>query len=366
MADDTTKNYGAYEPGTKAYHAYWMVPHMALLTNNSGASVSTDDVLVLDTSADESFTTTTNAADPLAMFLVPYKISGDNTQATKTIANGEKGWVYSPGPVVDVDVDGAVSVGEWLVTSTTAKKLTGSGKIVGTDGLPAGAVAICIKAAAAAGTTKAIWMGWTWPGLFGKGMSSDAPSDDDIIRYDAATGLYESESLVSGLTLIASTEVTGSAVSAITFNNIPGTYRSLFVTGIIRPATDLVYLAMRFNNDSGTNYVYATTSHATGAERNAGSVGATEFRISNETDTMGNDASFAYPVELWVHAYAETTLYTPYTGLTAGETGGGAYDITKTGGWYESTSAVTRLDFFMSSGNIDVGSFLTLYGTGTS
>lgn len=160
MADDTTKNLGVYvdDPDAKGFAAHQNdAAGLRLMTNNSGGSLSTGDVVVLDTSADESVTTTTTEADDLIAFVVPQDITGDDVATTKTILNGEKGWVYGPGAYCPaVNVDGAVDVGEFLITSTTAGDATGSGAVVGTNAAPQGAFAIALEAAAGAGSVAAL------------------------------------------------------------------------------------------------------------------------------------------------------------------------------------------------------------------
>lgn len=98
------------------------------LTNDSGATVNQYEVVVVDSGANSSFTTTTTerAANVVGV-------------AAGSILNGSKGLVWlSPG-VVTVEVIGAVTRGDYLITSTTA----GSAKSGGTsDSTNAFAVAL--------------------------------------------------------------------------------------------------------------------------------------------------------------------------------------------------------------------------------
>lgn len=159
MASDTSKNIGVYADAVdnRGYASHVNAKDMALLTNKSGGSVTTGDVLVQDTSTNLGFTTSTTDKDQRPVFVVPAAISGDNVSATKTIANNEAGWVYKNGAYVpSLAVSAAVSRGEYLKVGTTAKKLTGTGKIAGTNDRPAEAVAIALEAAAGAGTVAAL------------------------------------------------------------------------------------------------------------------------------------------------------------------------------------------------------------------
>ena len=83
------------------------------LTNNSGGTLSDGDVVILDTSADDSVTTTTTANSKN-----PFIVS-------QGAGNGSVVWVAVAGKVASVSADTAViSRGDTLVTSTTSAALT--------------------------------------------------------------------------------------------------------------------------------------------------------------------------------------------------------------------------------------------------
>ena len=114
------------------------------MTNKSGDSVAAGDVVIFDVDNDEAFETTTNPSDTRAFGI-----------ASEDIANNAVGNIYSfAGYIATVNCDtGAVSRGEFLVTSTTAKKAK-SGGYFRVNG--AFAVALTAKAAGDAGTVKAM------------------------------------------------------------------------------------------------------------------------------------------------------------------------------------------------------------------
>lgn len=144
------KNLGRFTDGATWYGDHTSFGRMIPLTNKSGAALETNDAVVLDLSNDAAVTTTTTEADNLPVFVVPAEITGNNVSGSYSIANDEEGWFYSEyGYIPAVEIDGAVSRGEYLTTSTTADKLTGSGLIAGTDQPTSGCVAIAL----AAGTT---------------------------------------------------------------------------------------------------------------------------------------------------------------------------------------------------------------------
>lgn len=153
MANDTSKNLGVYYDAVtnRGYASHVNAKDMVLLTNKSGGSVATGDVVVQVMTTNNAFTTSTTDKDMRPAFVVPANISGDNVSASKTIENDEAGWVYRPGAYVpEANVSGAVSRGEYLKVGTTAKKFTGTGQIAGTNPRPVEACAIALEAATGA------------------------------------------------------------------------------------------------------------------------------------------------------------------------------------------------------------------------
>ena len=110
------------------------------LTNKSGATVAANSVVVVDTTADSAFTTTTTASVS--------KVAGV-TQAS-IIANAS-GIVKQFG-VSSVLVTGTTSRGDWLTTSTTA----GRAVAVTQTTPPEGAFALALSATVGAGTVTAL------------------------------------------------------------------------------------------------------------------------------------------------------------------------------------------------------------------
>jgi hypothetical protein len=84
---------------------------VATLTNKSGGGVIAGDVVILDSGNNDAFTTTTSAASVAKVGI-----------AAATIANNAAGLVVVGGYVAQVNVTASVSRGDFLFTSTTAKK----------------------------------------------------------------------------------------------------------------------------------------------------------------------------------------------------------------------------------------------------
>ena len=111
------------------------------LTNKSGDGVVLGDLVVADTTTDSSFTTTTTANDQTVI-----------GAAAETIANDAAGVVKRSG-VVTVLVDNTVSRGDFLVSSTTAKRADGTATYA------KGAFAIALTAASQGSTVQAMMIG---------------------------------------------------------------------------------------------------------------------------------------------------------------------------------------------------------------
>ena len=122
------------------------------LTNESGGDIVTGDVMSLDLAHDESCVDASSAAPYLPAFVVPYDVSSVGIASSKTIVDGEDGWMYHQGAYCPAAaVDGAVAVGEYLCYSSTAKKFTGTNAVQGTSPPPLHAKAVALAAATVSG-----------------------------------------------------------------------------------------------------------------------------------------------------------------------------------------------------------------------
>lgn len=129
---------------------------MLYLENDTGGSLTSGDVGFVD--SDGKVSTTTSQG--LQALIVVVATNEDDT--AQTIAAGSSGWFQIGQHCPDVAVDGATSIGDWLLTSTTEKKATpdsGSEPATGTFG-------VAITAAAGAGSVEAVlWQGLGWGGV---------------------------------------------------------------------------------------------------------------------------------------------------------------------------------------------------------
>ena len=180
---------------------------------------------------------------------------------------------------------------------------------------------------------------------------------------------------ISGGAMTLISTVTASSSSTLDFTSgIDSTYDEyVFKFYDIHPATDGAYLT--FQSDTGTNtsynqtvtstFIYAqndeadsdtTLAYATSRDQANG----TAFQpISLSIDADGNDSSFSG--QLQVFAPSSTTFTKQWMSI-GNEVGNGYYNYhTHAGGWFDTTTALTRFQFKMSSGNIDSG-VIKLYG----
>ena len=180
---------------------------------------------------------------------------------------------------------------------------------------------------------------------------------------------------VSGSSLVLISEQTASSSANISFTSgIESTYKEYVFKFInIHPATDNVYFQMNFSADSGSNYnVTKTTTAFNAYHAEDGSGGSLAYASGNDLAQgtgvkyltgsglgNGNDESVSGSMHLFdpssttfvKHFFSNVSYY-----YLTNEMGN-----TFTAGYGNTTSAIDAVQFTMSSGNIDSGTF-KLYG----
>jgi len=153
----------------------------------------------------------------------------------------------------------------------------------------------------------------------------------------------------STYTPIATTTL-GSAASDITFSSISGTYTDLILV-FNGTASGAANLKVQVNSDTGTNYSYTAiygTGSAAGSNRESNINSARAGYITTaQTGTI-----------LHFQNYSNTTSYK--TILMKDFPSGG--DVEAAVSLWRSTSAISSIKFFPSSGTLSTGSMATLYG----
>jgi hypothetical protein len=146
----------------------------------------------------------------------------------------------------------------------------------------------------------------------------------------------------------------GSSASSVTFSSIPATYRDLVVVTNVDGTLQSNYW-LRLNGDTGSNYSYVFARGNGTTASSSSSAGQTSMRLNGDADVM---TDFSHVAVLSIMDYSatdkhKTVLIRPNTASRAADMGAGRF---------ASTSAITSVLLFLSTGNFDVGSTFNLYG----
>jgi hypothetical protein len=155
------------------------------------------------------------------------------------------------------------------------------------------------------------------------------------------------------------TTTLGSAAASYTFSTIPGTYTDLVMIASLTSANDGAGLQFRFNSDSGSNYSN-TFLEGSGSS-------ATSSRESNQTSiqisfNVGNNSTNPSASIISINNYSNSTTNKTLLARWNSATGGTYPGTAAAVGLWRDTSAITAIEVFMGSGNINADSTFTLYG----
>jgi hypothetical protein len=183
----------------------------------------------------------------------------------------------------------------------------------------------------------------------------------------------------TGLTAGAMTlvkEVTASSSATVSFIHgtsdvvFDSTYPIYLIKFInVHPQTDDQNLQFRFTTD-GTNFNVTTFSAPFGADHTEAGSGSMEYKAGNDPDdngeqsigaSTGADNDQASSGELYIFSPSSTTYVKHYLSRSSQARHSDAAQDFFTGGYANTTSAITGLRFKFQSGNIDAGTF-KLYG----
>lgn len=145
-----------------------------------------------------------------------------------------------------------------------------------------------------------------------------------------------------------------SASPSVTFSGIPSTYRDLVVVVSAACDTGTVSGAVRINGDTGSNYpMVGMRGNGSGTASYTTSTVNGWFDYAG--DTLVNTFSFC---TLTFLDYAQTDKHKTFLARqsNAGDT------VEAMSQRWASTSAITSLTFYWTSGNITAGSTFSLYG----
>jgi hypothetical protein len=216
---------------------------------------------------------------------------------------------------------------------------------------------------------------WATPAAGGSALTVEevdgSPTDSAVTKIKFPNGSLGIAAHVATYTppleKLAQTTVTGSVAASISFPSIPQTHTDLWLvfSGRGDVAAVATNLKFRLNNDSGNNYndqqIYAAATTVTGAE-DISAAQAHAGVLAGASAASG----VASMLDLLIPNYVGGTFHKAYRSVSADNRGvaSGAHLALTTTGLYRSTTAITRLDIFPSSGNFAIGTVATLYGIG--
>ena len=174
-------------------------------------------------------------------------------------------------------------------------------------------------------------------------------------------------------TLLSTTTASSSANLAIT-SGIDSTYNEYIFKFInIHPATDDVFFQFNGSDDTSSHsYNITKTTTNFSAEHNEGDSTAQVGYVTGEDlaqgtgyqrlfNGVGNDNDGSLSGELYLFNPSSTTYVTHFMARVGGHRHSSAALDSYVSGYFNTTAAITALNFQMSSGNIDSG-VIKLYG----
>jgi hypothetical protein len=175
----------------------------------------------------------------------------------------------------------------------------------------------------------------------------------------AAGGSFESIATATG---------TGSSAT-ITFSSIPSTYKHLQIRGIYRDTRTVntidVPISIRFNSDSGGNYIsHQLTGNGSAASAASSGTGDDKINIYNAGVTDGTSAGIVGASIIDIIDYASTTKNKTVRGFAGGDANTASTDfkVSLSSGLWINTAAVTSITVFGTAANLSTSTVFSLYG----
>ena len=200
------------------------------------------------------------------------------------------------------------------------------------------------------------------------------PSASKVLKFNSSNDGLEAGDVGGSLVLISTSTASSSATIDIT-SGIDSTYKEYIVKFInIHPATDSVHFLFQGDTGTNTNYNQTITSACIRAYNYEGSgtpalqyytsgdlAQGTDFHYMTGNAGVGNDSDQSFNGTLHLFNPSDTTFVKHFL-IDTHSHGPSNYTMRfLVGGYFNTTSAITRLRFKFSSGNIDSGT-IKLYG----
>jgi len=331
----------------------------ALLTNKSGGALAYGDLVVLNNTDANGFTTTTTAGLSTRGLGVILEVGG--------IANNASGMVAIGGWVPRVNLNTAATVGQFIKSHTVAGQATphSSPQVEGDFGvaLSASATPAAILFGSANGPSAGQIAGLSVLGVTGSATADaaaiTASADNQVLTRVSSTSLT-----FSLPAMVKIQEQTPSGTGVVTFSSL-GSYTHLYLVFSARGSQAATETAIQvtLNGDTGANYDGQRTASST-TDALANQVAANYFQPGS-ISAASAPASYSSGGTLILHDYRGTTFYKTMQYQEAGAVlaaSSGNINSRYASGFWRNTGAVTSITITLASGNYDAGSKFTLYG----
>ena len=197
-----------------------------------------------------------------------------------------------------------------------------------------------------------------------------------LANNQSLTAITALPASVSGGAMTLLQTQTASSSSTLSFtSNIDSTYKEyVFKFYDIHPATNAVDFLFQADTGTNTNYNQTITSthfiagHSEADDNTAltyrtdGDLAqSTSFQQLNEYNTLGNDNDQSLAGTLTIYEPSSSVFVKHFNSVSCSPTNGTHAANMYTAGYFNTTTALTRVQFKMDGGNIDSG-VIKLYG----
>lgn len=187
-------------------------------------------------------------------------------------------------------------------------------------------------------------------------------ANDTVLTADstAATGLKWATPTAGGYTAIATTTI-NNTVTSYTYSSL-GSYKHIVIVGMGLQSGSGTGgdCAVEFNGDTGSNYYWSHSGNAAGTALAQSFTGQARVVIrkpfGNTTDTSARFGSFITEIPLY-----GSSQYKTVQAMSSSYEGGSGYS-TNIGGYWNSTSAITSIKLYVTSGDNFKAGTITVYG----
>jgi hypothetical protein len=154
------------------------------------------------------------------------------------------------------------------------------------------------------------------------------------------------------------TQTLVSGAATITFSSIPATYTDLRLVLVATGGAGGVFVGLRFNGDTGSNYSHTYLRGSGSAASSSRETSATRLLIMSAAVSLSSTLPALSTTDIF--SYAGSTFKTSLTQGSIDQNGGG--DVTSFVNLWRSTSAINSLTILGLNDDFLTGTTATLYG----